>query len=126
MAPPATFLYFQVLLNHFSADFNIETHFGLGNLGTSVFLRFKIIQFKIESIFKMATSQLTIHRLNLVFSPISNLQSSIHIENFMRINDTFWFFDSLSISSEIELGLPSQIKIFLIVSSLFEDFSNLF
>jgi hypothetical protein len=37
----------------------------------------------------------------------------ILIEDHIKINDTFRFFDSLSISSEIELGLgPSQIKIF--------------
>jgi hypothetical protein len=34
----------------------------------------------------------------------------ILIEDYMRINDTFGFFNSFSISSEIELGLgPSQI-----------------
>jgi hypothetical protein len=45
----------------------------------------------------------------------------IPIENYMRINDTLGFFDSFSISSEIELGLgPSQI--FSYVLSLFEDF----
>jgi hypothetical protein len=37
----------------------------------------------------------------------------ILMEDFMRINDTFRFFDLSSISPEIELGLgPSQIKIF--------------
>jgi hypothetical protein len=37
----------------------------------------------------------------------------ILIEDYIRINDTFGFLDSLSISSEIELGLePSQNKIF--------------
>jgi hypothetical protein len=46
------------------------------------------------------------------------------IEDYIRINDTLGFFDSLSISSEIELGLgTSQIKIFFHhISSLFEDF----
>jgi hypothetical protein len=37
----------------------------------------------------------------------------ILIETYLRINDTFGFYDSLFISSEIELGLgPSLIKIF--------------
>jgi hypothetical protein len=37
----------------------------------------------------------------------------ILIEEYIRINDRFGFFESLSIRSEIEVGLrPSQIKIF--------------
>jgi hypothetical protein len=49
-----------------------------------------------------------------------------HIENYVRINDTFGFFVSFSISSGIELALgSSQIKFFLnYISSLFEDFSD--
>jgi hypothetical protein len=36
----------------------------------------------------------------------------ILVEDYIKINDTLGFFDSLSISSEIELGLqPSQIMI---------------
>jgi hypothetical protein len=39
----------------------------------------------------------------------------ILIEDCITINETFGFFDSLSISSEIELGLgPSKIEIYLI------------
>jgi hypothetical protein len=37
----------------------------------------------------------------------------ILIEHYIRINETFGFFDSLSISSKLELRLgPSQIKMF--------------
>jgi hypothetical protein len=36
----------------------------------------------------------------------------IHMKDYIRMNDTFGFSDSLSISSEIELGLGPLIKIF--------------
>jgi hypothetical protein len=59
-----------------------------------------------ESIFNLSV------RLSLLFSPFSDLQPWILIEDYIRINDTFGFYDSSSIRSEIELGLePSQIKI---------------
>jgi hypothetical protein len=50
----------------------------------------------------------------------------ILIEDYIRINETFGFFDSLPKSSEIGFGLgPSQIMIFLnLISSLLEDFPD--
>jgi hypothetical protein len=45
-----------------------------------------------------------------------DIQFWILIADYIKINDTFGFFDSSSKSSEIELGLgPSQIMIFHIV-----------
>jgi hypothetical protein len=51
---------------------------------------------------------------------------SILLEDYIRINEPFGFFDTLPKSSEIELGLgPSQIKIFKnYMLSLFKDFSD--
>jgi hypothetical protein len=59
MAPPTNVLYFRVLHNHVSPDFNIKTHFGHAKLSTSIFLRLKIIQIKVESIFKMGILRLS-------------------------------------------------------------------
>jgi hypothetical protein len=64
----------QPFLNRF---YNINFEFP--KLTTSIFLRLKTIQFKMESIFKMAILRLSIslsEPLNLVFSPFSDLQSS--------------------------------------------------
>jgi hypothetical protein len=48
-----------------------------------------------------------------IIKPILFFKIWILIEDYMRINATFGFFESFSISSEIELRLgPSQIKIF--------------
>jgi hypothetical protein len=71
-----------------------------------------------ESIFKMVILHLSIKPTIFKFW--------ILIENYIRINETFEFFDSLCIRSEIELGLgPSQIIFYLNhISSLFEDFSD--
>jgi hypothetical protein len=75
----------------------------------------------------MAILQLSIrpseHFIFVIFEP-KIFKFWILIEDCIRINDTLKFFDSLSISSEIELGLgPSQIKIFFHhISFLFEDF----
>jgi hypothetical protein len=92
-----------------------------------MFPRTKIIQFKMESIFKMAILHLYIRPsepcIFVIFEPAIFKFRNI-IEDYIKINDTFGFFDSLSISSEIEFVLgPSQIKI-LKISSLFEDFSD--
>jgi hypothetical protein len=54
MEPPSTVLYFRILHSHFSTDFGIKPHFRLAKLSTFIFLRLKIIQLKMESIFKMA------------------------------------------------------------------------
>jgi hypothetical protein len=67
------------------------------------------------SIFKMAILRLSIRPsepfIFAIFKP-TILKFEILIENYMRINDPFGFFDSLSIISEIEPGLgSSQIKI---------------
>jgi hypothetical protein len=42
----------------------------------------------------------------------------------MSINDMFGFFDSLSISSEMWLGLRLILDFFNYISSLSEDFSD--
>jgi hypothetical protein len=72
-----------------------------------------------ESIFKMVILLLFIHPsescIFTIFKPIV-FKFLILIENYIGINDTFGFFDSLSISSEIELGLgTSRIRIFKII-----------
>jgi hypothetical protein len=60
-----------------------------------------------------------------IFKP-TIFKFQILIEDYIRINETYGFFNSSSISPEIELGLaPSQIKIFF-SSSLFEDLSDRF
>jgi hypothetical protein len=100
----------QLFLNRF---YNLN--FGFPKLTTSIFLRLKTIQFKMESIFKMAILRLSIRLSELcifaVFRPtIFNFW--ILIEDYTRIIVTFEFSDFLSISSEIEVELgPSQIKI---------------
>jgi hypothetical protein len=82
-----------------------------------------------EVIFKMAILLLSIRRTEPCIFAISRptiFKYWIIIEDYIRINETFGFFDPLSISSGIELGLgPSQIRFFSIYSSLFEDFSDL-
>jgi hypothetical protein len=66
-----------------------------------------------ESIFKMAILNLSIRPSELCIFAIFEPTIWILIEDYIRINDTFGFFDSLSISSEIELGLgPTQIEVF--------------
>jgi hypothetical protein len=69
-----------------------------------------------ESIFKMAILHLSIRPsesyIFAIFKP-TIFKFWILLEDYIRINDTFGFFDSSPISSKIELGLgPSQIKIF--------------
>jgi hypothetical protein len=80
-----------------------------------------------ESIFKMVILHLCIRPSEPCFFAIFKptiFKFWILIEDYIRINDTFGFSDSFSISSEIELGLgSSQIKFFLFISSIFEDFS---
>jgi hypothetical protein len=77
-----------------------------------------------DSIFKMAILRSSI-RLSLVFSPFLDLQSSNLLKDYVRINDTFGFFDLLSMSSETELrlGPPCQIEILLII---FHHFLRIF
>jgi hypothetical protein len=62
-----------------------------------------------------------------IFNP-TILKFWILIGEYLKTNETFRFFDTLSISSEIELGLgPSQIKFFLnCISSLFKGLSDRF
>jgi hypothetical protein len=69
-----------------------------------------------ESIFKMAILLIR-HSEPCIFAIIKPtiFKFEIIIEDYKRINDTFGFLDSWSISSEVKLGLgPSQIKIFCI------------
>jgi hypothetical protein len=72
-----------------------------------------------ESMFKMAILRLSI-RLSepcifAIFRP-TLFKFWIIIEEYIRFNETFGFFDLLSISSETEFRLgPSQIRIFKIV-----------
>jgi hypothetical protein len=106
MALQPTVLYFRVL----------HSHFGLAKKSTSIFFGPKIIQFKMESIFKMAILSLSICSSEpCIFAILKPtiFKVWILIEEYIRIKDTFGFFDLFTISSEIELGLgPSQIKIF--------------
>jgi hypothetical protein len=69
-----------------------------------------------ESIFKMAISHLSTRPSeSCIFVKPTIFKFRILIEDYIRTNETFGFFDSLYISSEIELGLgPTQIKIFFI------------
>jgi hypothetical protein len=115
MVPPTTVLYFRLLHSHFSTDFNIETHFGLAKLSTSIFIRPEIIKFEMESIFKMAIFTFIHPSVGALY--FGHFQTySLQIKSSIRINDTFGFFDSMSIGSEIELGLGfSQIMVFLIL-----------
>jgi hypothetical protein len=112
--------YTLYLHSPFLTNFNTWTHFGLAILSNCIFLRFKIIQFKMESLLKMAILRLSIRSLSIfaILRP-TIFKFWILIENYTKINDTFgylWF----TIRSEIELGLePSQIKIFYII---FHDF----
>jgi hypothetical protein len=107
------------LHSHVSTDFNKETHVGLAKLSTSISLRPRIFQFKMESIFKMALLRLSICPSEPFIFPI--FKSTIFkfwflIEDYIKFdNDTFGFFDSLSIISEIELGLRPYQIIFLII-----------
>jgi hypothetical protein len=107
----------MVLQCYFSTDFDIETHFGLAKLSTSISPN--IVQFQMESIFKMASLHLSIRTSEpcvFVISKLSIFKIWILTEDYIWINDTFGFFDSLSISSEIELGLgPSRSKISFII-----------
>jgi hypothetical protein len=69
-----------------------------------------------ESIFKMAIlrfpSSPSEHCLFAIFKP-ENFKFWILIENYITTNDTYEFFDKLSISSGIELEIvPSRIKDF--------------
>jgi hypothetical protein len=70
-----------------------------------------------ESIFKMVILILSIRPFESCIFAICKpivLKFQILIEDYIRIKDTFGFFDLLSINSKIDLGLgPSQIKIFL-------------
>jgi hypothetical protein len=80
-----------------------------------------------KSIFKMAVVNLSIRPsqpcIITIFKP-TIFKFRILIEDCMRIKYTFEFFDSLSISSEIELGLgSSQIQFFLII---FHHFLRIF
>jgi hypothetical protein len=69
-----------------------------------------------ESIIKMAILHLSIRSSEPCIFISTIFKNWNLIENYIRINDTFEFFDSLSISSEIELALgSSQIKFFLII-----------
>jgi hypothetical protein len=86
---------------------------------TFIFLKLKLIEFKIESTFKMTILHLSIHPsepyIFAIFKP-KIFKFWILIEDYMRINETLEFFDLLSLSSVIELGLgPSQINIFFII-----------
>jgi hypothetical protein len=79
------------------------------------------IQFKMESIFKMAILRLSIRPsepcIFAIFKP-TIFKFWIHIDDYLRINDTF--FDSLFIISEIKLGLG---PVFFII---FHDFLRIF
>jgi hypothetical protein len=69
-------------------------------------------------IFKMAFSRLFIRlseRYIFAISKPTIFKFQILIEDYIRIHETFGFFNSLPISSEIELGFgASQIKFFLL------------
>jgi hypothetical protein len=69
-----------------------------------------------ESIFEMAILRLSVHSPEPCTFAILKpkiIKFWTFIEDYIRINDTFGFFDLSSISPEIELGLgPSQIKIY--------------
>jgi hypothetical protein len=69
-----------------------------------------------KSIFKMAILRLSIRpseRFIFAISRHTIFKYQILIEDYTRIHDTFEFFNSMPISSEIELGFgASQIKIF--------------
>jgi hypothetical protein len=84
-------------------------------LGTSVFFR-QYLNSKWSQYSRLRFYIYLFVRLSLVFSPFSNLQSSNFPEYYIRINGVFGFFDSSSMSSEIEFGLgPFQIKIFFLI-----------
>jgi hypothetical protein len=67
-----------------------------------------------ESILKMAILHLSIRQsescIFAMYKP-TIFMFLILLEDYVRINDTFGFFDTFSVNSEIELGLgSSQIK----------------
>jgi hypothetical protein len=70
-----------------------------------------------DSIFKMAVLRLIIRPSEpCIFAILKPkiFKFWIHIEDYIRNNNTFGFLDSSSKISEIELGLrPSQIKVFI-------------
>jgi hypothetical protein len=78
-------------------------HFGLAKLSTSIFLRLRIIRFKMESIFKMAILHLSIlpsEPCDLAIFKPTIFKFLLLFKDYIRINDTFRFFDSFSISSD--------------------------
>jgi hypothetical protein len=82
-----------------------------------------------EAKFKMAILRLSIRQPEPGIFAIFKLaifKFWILIEDYIRINDTFGFFDLLCMNFEIELGLgPSQFRdFFYYISSLFEDNSD--
>jgi hypothetical protein len=82
---------------------------GLAKLGIFIFFRLEIIQFKMESIFEMAILCLSIYPSEpCIFTNCrpTFFKFLILIEDYMRINDTFRFFDC----SEIELCMKYPQK----------------